>query len=71
MSDNAAEVLAATARQPLLAVGAVAPGLYARVPTLARAAELRLSAARALAAARGCGPGPAAKVGFVFVCGFR
>jgi hypothetical protein len=60
--DNAAEFLAATYRQPLLAVSAVAPGLYARVPTLARAHGLRLKAARALAAARGAGPAPAAKV---------
>ncbi len=43
-------------------MGAVAPGLYARVPTLARAHELRLKAARALAAARSKGPDPAAKV---------
>ena len=64
--DNAAEFLAATYRQPLLAVSAVAPGLYARVPTLARAHELRMKATRALAAARGAGPASAAKVSLGF-----
>ncbi len=62
MCDNAVEFLGRTYRQPLLAVSAVAPGLYARVPTLARAHELRLKAVRALAIAQEHGPVAAAKV---------
>ena len=62
VSDNAADYLTAIARQPLLAVGAVAPELYGRVPALARAHELRLRSSRALSAARGAGPAASARV---------
>lgn len=62
MSDNAADYLMAIARQPLLAVGALAPELYGRVPALARAHELRLRSSRALSAARGAGPAASARV---------
>lgn len=60
--DDAAEYLTAIARQPLLAVGAVAPELYGRLPALARAHELRLRSSRALSAARGAGPAASARV---------
>ena len=46
----AAEYLAATADQPLLCVEAVNPGLYAAVPVMARARDLRKQACSALSA---------------------
>ena len=55
VSALAAEFLSSTASQPLLCVGAVNPGLYTRVPALARALELRSRAVKALAAARANG----------------
>lgn len=48
----AAEYLASIQDKPLLCVGAVNPGLHARVPTLARAHDLRVRAYKALAAAQ-------------------
>lgn len=52
----AAEYLAATADQPLLCVEAVNPGLYAAVPVLARAHDLRKQACSALSAAMSSRP---------------
>lgn len=48
----AAEYLASIQDKPLLCVGAVNPGLHARVPTLAKAHDLRVRAYKALAAAQ-------------------
>ncbi|KAK9917040.1 hypothetical protein WJX75_000268 [Coccomyxa subellipsoidea] len=56
VSTMAADYLSSIADRPLLCIGAVNPGLYARVPMLARAQDLRTRACKALAAARASGP---------------
>ncbi|BDA48701.1 probable differentially expressed in FDCP 8 homolog at C-terminar half [Coccomyxa sp. Obi] len=61
VSTLAADYLASIADRPLLCIGAVNPGLYARVPMLARAQDLRTRACKALAATRASGPEGAAK----------
>ena len=55
VSALAAEFLASIASQPLLCIGAVNPGLYARIPALSRAHELRSRTVKALAVARANG----------------
>lgn len=55
VSSLAAEYLDSIATQPLLCIGAVNPGLPARVPALAKASELRARTCKALAAARATG----------------
>ncbi|KAK9812803.1 hypothetical protein WJX72_004085 [[Myrmecia] bisecta] len=62
VSSMAADYLGAISEQPLLCLGAVNPGLYARVPLLARTHELRARTCKALASARASSPETAAKV---------
>lgn len=65
----AAEYLVATAHQPVLCVGAVNPGLYAVVPSLAEAHCLRQQAYTALQTARLSHPAAELLVCFLtFLC---
>lgn len=65
VSCIAAEFLESIATRPLLCIGAVNPGLYARVPALTRAHELRVRTCKALAAARAKGSAQKVMSGFL------
>ncbi|KAK9806595.1 hypothetical protein WJX73_006216 [Symbiochloris irregularis] len=62
VSNLALDFLESIYDQPLLCISAVNPGLFARIPLLARTRELRQRACKALAAASAAGPSAMAQV---------